>query len=86
VTTQDGVNLQGRLYVEIAVADNGPGFPEALRAQLFQPVTSAKGKGHAGLGLSIVKHLVDELGGLASCRSHPAGGAVFAILLPQAKV
>jgi len=85
VTTQDGINLHGRLYVEIAIADNGPGFPEALRAQLFQPVTSTKGEGHAGLGLSIVKNLVDELGGLVSCRPHLGGGAVFAILLSQAK-
>ena len=86
VTTQDDINLHGRLYVEIAVADDGPGFPEGLRARLFQPVTSAKGEGHAGLGLSIVKNLVDELGGLISCRPHPGGGTVFLILLPQANV
>jgi putative nucleotidyltransferase with HDIG domain len=83
VTTQDGINLHGRLYVEIAVADDGPGFPETLRAQLFQPVTSAKGEGHAGLGLSIVKNLVDELGGLVSCRPNLGGGTIFLILLPQ---
>jgi signal transduction histidine kinase len=83
VTTQDGINLHGRLYVEIAVVDNGPGFPEALRAQLFQPVTSAKGEGHAGLGLSIVKNLVEELGGLVSCRPNPGGGTIFLTLVPQ---
>jgi signal transduction histidine kinase len=86
VTTQDGINLHGRLYVEIAVADDGPGFPEELRARLFQPVTSAKGEGHAGLGLSIVKNLVDELGGLVSCRPNLGGGTVFLILLPQSQV
>jgi signal transduction histidine kinase len=86
VTTQDGINLHGRLYVEIAVADDGPGFPEELRARLFQPVTSAKGEGHAGLGLSIVKNLVDELGGLVSCRPNLEGGTVFLILLPQPNV
>ena len=84
VTTQDGINLHGRLYVEIAVADDGPGFPEALRARLFQPVTSAKGEGHAGLGLSIVKNLVEELGGLVSCRPNSGGGTIFLILLPHA--
>ena len=84
VTTQDGINLHGRLYVEIAVADDGPGISEALRTKLFQPVTSAKGDGHAGLGLSIIKKLVDELDGLVSCRPSPGGGTIFLILLPQA--
>jgi len=83
VATQDGVNLHGNLYVEIAVADDGPGFPEALRAQLFQPATSAKGEGHAGLGLSVVKNLAEELGGLVSCRPNPGGGTIFLTLLPQ---
>ena len=83
VTTQDDINLHGRLYVEVTVADDGPGFPEALRAKLFQPVTSAKGEGHAGLGLSIVKNLVDELGGLVSYRPNSGGGTTFLILLPQ---
>jgi putative nucleotidyltransferase with HDIG domain len=84
VMTQNGINLQGRLYMEIAVADNGPGLPEVLRTQLFQPVTTAKGEGHAGLGLSIVKNLAEALGGQVGCRPNPGGGAVFLVLLPQA--
>ncbi|MCP5158830.1 MAG: HDOD domain-containing protein [Gammaproteobacteria bacterium] len=83
VTTQDGVNLHGRRYVEIAIADDGPGLPEALRAALFQPVVSTKGEGHAGLGLSIVKNLVEELGGQVIYRPNPGGGTVFLALLPQ---
>lgn len=83
VTTQDRINLHGRLYTEIAVADNGPGLPKALRTQLFQPVATAKGEGHAGLGLSIVKNLTEALGGQAGCRPNPGGGVVFLVLLPQ---
>lgn len=83
VTTQDGINLHGRRYLEITVADNGPGLPEALLTQLFQPVATAKGQGHAGLGLSIVKSLVDALGGQVGYRPNPGGGAVFLALLPH---
>jgi signal transduction histidine kinase/HD-like signal output (HDOD) protein len=84
VTTQNGINLHGRLYMEIAVADNGPGLPEALRTPLFQPVATAKGEGHAGLGLSIVKNLAEALGGQVGYRPNPGGGAIFLVLLPQA--
>jgi signal transduction histidine kinase len=84
VTTQDGVNLQGRPYVEMAVADDGPGLPKDLRAGLFQPMASTKGGGHAGLGLAIAKNLVDELGGCVIHRPNTGGGTVFLVLLPQA--
>ena len=84
VTTQNGIHLHGRRYLEIAVADNGPGLPEALLTRLFEPVATAKGEGHAGLGLSIVKSLIETLGGQAGYRPNSGGGAVFLALLPQA--
>lgn len=83
VTTQDGVNLQGRSCVEMAVADDGPGLPSELRGRLFKPLPSTKGGGHAGLGLVIVKNLVEELGGYVIYRPNSGGGTVFSILLPQ---
>ena len=83
ITTQDQINLQGRQYVEMAVADDGPGLPAELRAHLFQPLASSKGSGHAGLGLAIVKNLVEELGGYAGYRPNARGGSVFMLLLPQ---
>ena len=83
VTTQNGINLHGRPYLEIAVADNGPGLPEALLTQLFEPVATAKSEGHAGVGLSIVKNLVEAMGGQVGYRPNPGGGAVFLVLLPQ---
>lgn len=84
VATQDQINWQGRLYVEIAVADDGPGLVGTPRAKLFQPVTSTKGDGHAGLGLSIVKSLVEDLDGYVGNRPNPSGGTIFMVLLPQA--
>ncbi|HMR02335.1 MAG TPA: HDOD domain-containing protein [Candidatus Competibacter phosphatis] len=82
VSIQDGINLNGRQYVEIAVADNGPGLPDHVRAKLFQPTVSTKGGGHAGLGLAIVKSLAEELGGQALCRPNGGGGSIFIVLLP----
>lgn len=83
VSTQDRVNLQGQQYVEMAIADDGPGLPSTLHAELFRPVASTKGRGHAGLGLSIVKDLVEELSGHIICRSTSGGGAEFLVLLPR---
>jgi nitrogen-specific signal transduction histidine kinase len=51
-------------------------------ADLFKPVSSTKGKGHAGLGLSIVKNLVGELKGRIFCQSNEISGTAFQVLLP----
>ena len=83
VTTRDQVNLHGRFYVELAVADTGPGIAVERQADLFQPMASAKGDGHAGLGLTIIRKLIDELGGYVSYRPNQGGGALFLILLPR---
>jgi signal transduction histidine kinase len=83
ISSCDQVNMDGRPFVEIKVSDSGPGIPEAVMRELFRPVTSAKGRGHAGLGLTIVKRLMDELGGSIACRSAPGGGTRFQLLLPR---
>jgi len=83
IETQALVNLNGRNYVEIVIADNGPGMPSAVQEKLFTPVETTKGGGHAGLGLSIVKHLIDELEGSVSCRSSAKNGTRFEILIPR---
>jgi len=68
-------------YVELSVSDNGPGIPQDVLARLYQPVQTRKGEAHAGLGLSIVASLVEELGGMLQCSS-AASGTQFKILLP----
>lgn len=82
VGSRDRVNFNGAQYVEVWVQDNGPGIPAAVMERLFQPVQTAKGAGHAGLGLTIVNNLVKELGGVISCRSDYTGTR-FQILLPR---
>lgn len=68
--------------VMISVADDGPGLTDAVMKNLFTPFITTKGIGHSGLGLSIVKKAVDDLGGSISCKSEPGQGTVFDILLP----
>ncbi|MCU7848960.1 MAG: HAMP domain-containing protein [Candidatus Thiodiazotropha sp. (ex Lucinoma kastoroae)] len=50
-------------YYEMRVQDNGPGFPEEMMQQLFEPYVTSKTKG-TGLGLAIVKKIVEEHGGI----------------------
>ena len=82
VYTQDKVNVDGKIHVEICVADDGPGIPAEMLPDLFSPAATKKGEGHAGLGLTIVKNLVKELHGSISCRSSEKGTS-FHILLPR---
>lgn len=83
IGTRGQVNVNGELFVELTVADNGPGMPDHVIKDLFKPVASTKGRGHSGLGLTIVKQLVTDLGGTISCSSSRNKGTEFRILLPQ---
>lgn len=76
------VVANGSLVTLVTVRDNGPGIPPHILPSLFQPVTTTKQGAHAGLGLSIVKRLVDELAGTIVCRSSAAGTS-FELLLPR---
>jgi len=67
---------------EITVQDDGPGLPEAVRDRLFEPYISTKGKGHAGLGLSLVYGTVQELQGTITCSTEKGRGTTFTIMLP----
>lgn len=83
VETQGLVNFNGSNYVEIVISDNGPGITPEVQEKLFTPVQTTKDGNHAGLGLSIVKNLVDELDGSISCRSSAKNGTRFEILIPR---
>ncbi|WP_017660447.1 trifunctional serine/threonine-protein kinase/ATP-binding protein/sensor histidine kinase [Baaleninema simplex] len=73
-----------RDWVEVAIADNGPGMTETVRSRLFDPFFTTKPVGSGtGLGLSIsYQIIVDKHGGKISCISRPDGGTEFQIQVP----
>lgn len=81
VATKDPVNVNGHRYTELTVEDNGPGLPPEILEKLFSPVESTKGLEHQGLGLNIVKRLVDDMGAIILCSSSETG-THFQLLLP----
>ncbi|MFI5354920.1 MAG: sensor histidine kinase, partial [Desulfobaccales bacterium] len=70
----------GRAVV-IRVSDTGPGIPESVRNQVFQPFFSTKEEG-TGLGLSIATRIIEDHGGRLELEAGEAGGATFVITLP----
>ena len=62
-------------YIELSIADNGPGFPAELLAQVFEPYVTTKPKG-TGLGLAIVKKIVEEHGGVITAGNGVTGARV----------
>ncbi len=79
---------EGREWVSLTVADNGPGIDPDVLSRLFEPFASTRLDAHGtGLGLAVAEGIVREHGGLILARNNPDGtGAVFEIVLPcQAK-
>ena len=68
--------------VEIEFADTGPGVPDELREQIFNPFFTTKREG-VGLGLSLVSKIISEHGGSIRLLSEPGNGACFRIFLPR---
>lgn len=67
--------------VQFLVIDSGPGVAPEDRQRIFQPYISTKQSG-MGLGLAVVRSIVEEHGGRVSVTESSAGGAQFEILLP----
>ncbi len=61
--------------VQMRVEDNGPGFDEALLGRLFEPYVTSKAKG-TGLGMAIVKKIIEEHGGMISAENGERGARV----------
>jgi len=85
------VSCHGRLGSEklITISDNGPGIPETYLPLIFDRYYQAKNDGRApgrvygaGLGLSIVKNIVELHGGSVAAANRDAGGCEFTIKLP----
>jgi two-component system NtrC family sensor kinase len=68
--------------VAVTVQDNGPGIPSDVMPRIFEPFFTTKPKGEGtGLGLGIVKQIVDKHGGKIDVTSH-AGCTRFTVRIP----
>jgi two-component system sensor histidine kinase FlrB len=74
--------LDGQM-AEIRVTDNGPGVPEALRQRIFEPFFTSRPDG-TGLGLAVVRSVVEAHGGDVRLDSSDGTGARFVLRLPLA--
>jgi PAS domain S-box-containing protein len=70
--------------ITISVEDTGMGIPEEVKAKMFTPLFTTKSKGQ-GLGLAVVKRLVDALNGTVRFESEEGRGTKFIVKLPQTK-
>jgi signal transduction histidine kinase len=70
------------------VRDHGPGIPEGFRHRIFNKFVQvdrkdARAKVGTGLGLTIVKQIVDHLKGDVGYEPAPGGGSIFYVTLPS---
>ena len=68
--------------MRIAVADDGRGIPFDIQARVFDRFGA---NGPAGLGLPLVKALIELHGGWVALESEPGAGATFTCHLPEAR-
>jgi len=75
-------------FVQVSIADTGPGIPKEHLAQIFERFKRIEmGRETTigtGLGLSIVKHIIADHGGRIWVRSTPGKGSTFSFALPVA--
>jgi adenylate cyclase len=80
--------VDGRDWVELAVADSGIGMSPEQQAKLFEEfaqadATTAQRFGGTGLGLAITRKLARMMGGDVTVTSEPGKGSVFTVRLPS---
>ncbi len=80
VETEGFIDPMGRVGV-LTLTDSGPGVPEDIRESIFEPFFTTKDEG-TGLGLPIVRRIVEGHNGVVNCSQAKGGGAKFTIILP----
>jgi PAS domain S-box-containing protein len=81
------INVDGIPFYRISVEDNGPGVPDMLKEKIFDRLQRGKTKlGGSGIGLYLVKALVEDYGGSVHVEDRIAGdksqGTRFIVMLP----
>ena len=85
--TMSGASSDGAIMIRFAVRDTGPGVPAEAIERIFAEFEQAESgparrHGGSGLGLTISRRLVGEMGGRISVASVPGAGATFTVDLP----
>lgn len=87
VRTEPGKGKTDQAYVRVVVSDTGEGIPEDKIRRVFDPFFTTKDTGvNTGLGLSIIKGIIDKHHGAAEIESEPGRGTRFTIELPAGLV
>jgi signal transduction histidine kinase len=69
--------------VIVVVEDEGPGVPDDVKTEIFEPFRQGEGaRGGVGIGLSLVKRFAELHGGSARVEDRSGGGARFVVTLP----
>lgn len=79
------IREEDRDMVRLVIEDNGIGFDDQYRERIFQPFQRLHGRSAyegAGLGLAIVRRIVERHGGRIAAFGRPGQGATFEIVLP----
>jgi two-component system, NtrC family, sensor kinase len=83
LSTEKIESVPGKSYLQITFADTGCGIPKDKIEKVFDPFYTTKdGQGNAGLGLSIVKGIIDKHHGTVRIESESGGGTRVIIALP----
>lgn len=80
-TVEIATNYNGDGAIGVAVRDYGPGISEAIRNRLFEQFFTTKDEG-LGMGLAIVRSIIEAHGGTISAENAEGGGARFHFRLP----
>jgi len=94
INALEALNGQGRLevrlkrlgsgWIGIDFEDNGTGMDQATQAEAWEPFVSRKGQG-IGLGLPVVRNIVEAHGGRVSLESRPGRGTLVSLSLPASR-
>jgi signal transduction histidine kinase len=66
----------------VTVEDDGPGIPEAVRANVFDPFFTTKQRG-TGLGLAVTREIVEAHRGTITCEPRSPHGTIFRLRFPE---
>jgi len=84
-----GLEISREGEIKISIADRGPGISEKDRSRIFRRFVRSGGPGEmplgVGLGLSVVKVIIEEHGGRVGVQDRPGGGSVFWFTLPSSE-